>query len=332
MIQVTNLYKSFGDLKVLEDISLHIKKGEIYGLIGRSGVGKSTLLRCINGLESYDAGSMLVDGREVKEMNQKELLAFRKNIGFIFQQFSLLNRMDVYSNVAFPMRSWKYDKKTIDRKVKELLELVGLSDKIHARPSELSGGQKQRVAIARALSLDPTILLCDEATSSLDPKTAYSFTDLLDKINKEMGITIVVVTHQMAILRRICQNITILQEGKVAVTGSVEDIFLKQHPALVELIGQQNIDLSQDGITIKVVISKENSQTPVLTQMVRDLNIDFVISGGAMEKFRDHTMGSILINLQEQDLVKATQYLDAKHIPWYRMSPHEAKAEEVSAC
>ena len=147
-----------------------------------------------------------------------------------------------------------------------------------------------------------------------------------------MGITIVVVTHQMSILRRICQNITILQEGKVAVTGSIEDIFLKQHPALVELIGQQNIDLSQNGITVKVVISKENSQTPVLTQMVRDLNIDFVISGGAMEKFRDHTMGSILINLQEKDLVKAMQYLDARHIPWYRMSPQEAKAEEVSTC
>lgn len=330
MIKITNLHKSFDNLKVLEKINLRIKKGEIYGLIGRSGVGKSTLLRCINGLEQYDSGSLLVDNHEVKLMNKRELLYFRKNIGMIFQQFSLLSRMNVYDNIAFPMHSWKYDKQTIDRKVRMLLELVGLSNKIHAKPNELSGGQKQRVAIARALSLDPTILLCDEATSALDPTTAISITDLLDQINREMGITIVVVTHQMSVLRRICQNVTILQDGKVAVSGPVEEIFLKQNPALVSLIGQQDIKISDKGVTLKVILSKEHSDSPILTQMVRDLSIDFIILGGAMKKFRDQTMGSILINLQENDLLKTTQYLNKKNIPWYRLFTSISEQKDIA--
>ena len=169
MIKIKNLTKSFGELEVLKGIDLHIEKGRIFGLAGRSGIGKSTLLRCINGLEDYHEGTLLVDGVNIKKISPKELRVFRKDIGMIFQQFSLLGRLDVYENIALPLRCWHYDKAFIDKRVKELLEVIGIPDKIHAKTRELSGGQKQRVAIARALAMSPKILLCDEATSALDP-------------------------------------------------------------------------------------------------------------------------------------------------------------------
>ena len=192
MIEITNLQKTFedSDLTVLKDISLKIEDGDIYGLVGRSGAGKSTLLRCINGLTGYQKGNLKVDGCEVKELSGIRLREFRKNIGMIFQQFSLLERKTVYENVALPMECWGWTRQKRDQKVKELLELVGLKEKMNVKPRTLSGGQKQRVAIARALTMDPKILLCDEATSALDPKTTNSILDLLLKINKELKITI----------------------------------------------------------------------------------------------------------------------------------------------
>lgn len=215
MIEILNLQKFYGDTKVLRDINVEIDKGDIYGLLGVSGAGKSTLLRCINGLESYEAGSLKVNDVEVKNLNEKELRAFRKNIGMIFQQFSLLERKTVYENVALPMECWGYKKQDIDKKVKELLELVELGDKIKSKPKELSGGQKQRVAIARALTLDPQILLCDEATSALDPSITNSILELLKKINRELGITIVVVTHQMNVVKQVCNKMAILSKGNL---------------------------------------------------------------------------------------------------------------------
>lgn len=206
MIKATNLKKSFDTLKVLNDINLTIQPGQVYGLIGRSGAGKSTLLRCINGLESYDSGSLNVDGIEVNTLSDKEAREFKRGIGMIFQQFSLLSRLSVYENIALPMKCWNYKKNHIDKKIKELVEMVGIPDKLDARPHELSGGQKQRVAIARALSLDPKILLCDEATSALDPNTAKSIITLLNEINDQLGLTIVVVTHQMSVLRSACEK------------------------------------------------------------------------------------------------------------------------------
>jgi D-methionine transport system ATP-binding protein len=163
MIKISNLYKAYGDLLVLDNVNLEIKKGDIYGLVGVSGAGKSTLLRCINGLESYDQGTLTVDGVDIKTLNRYELRKFRSNIGMIFQQFSLLERKTVYENIALPLQCWKYKKADIDKKVRELLELVELKDKVNIKPRELSGGQKQRVAIARALTLNPKILLCDAA-------------------------------------------------------------------------------------------------------------------------------------------------------------------------
>lgn len=329
MISITHLKKSFAKQTVLNDINLQIGKGKIYGLVGRSGVGKSTLLRCINGLESYDEGSLTVDGIEVNSLSVKAAREFKKEIGMIFQQFSLLSRMNVYENIALPMQCWKYDKGHIDRKVKELMELVGIPDKINALPAELSGGQKQRVAIARALSMNPRILLCDEATSALDPQTANSIIALLDAINKQLGITIVVVTHQMSVLRRCCEEISILEDGKIAESGSVEEIFLRQPKALINLIGKKEQILPHEGVNIKIALSQEVAQKPLLTEMARSLQTDFLIVGWEMDRFRESVLGSVTINMMDADYIKVTEFLNAHQVSWKLVLPLEYEDQSL---
>ncbi|WP_235601262.1 methionine ABC transporter ATP-binding protein [Tissierella sp. P1] len=215
MIEIKNLRKFYGNLEVLKGIDLQIEEGKIFGLVGRSGTGKSTLLRCINGLEKYNEGSLYVGDIDVKNLSEKELRSFRKDVGMIFQHFSLLERLTVYENIALPLRCWNYDKSFIDKRVRELLEVIDIPDKINSKPRELSGGQKQRVAIARALAMEPKILLCDEATSALDPKSTKSIISLLNKINKDLGITMVIVTHEMHVLRSICEEIAIIEDGRI---------------------------------------------------------------------------------------------------------------------
>lgn len=316
MIVAKNVKKSFGDLPVLCGVDLNIEKGKIYGLAGRSGAGKSTLLRCINGLESYDEGTLLVDGIDVKTLSSKSVREFRKDIGMIFQQFSLLNRLTVYENIALPLKAWKYDSNFIDKKVKELLEMVEIPDKINQKPRELSGGQKQRVAIARALTMDPKILLCDEATSALDPKTAKSITTLLNQINRNLGITIVIVTHQMSVLRSSCEEIAILEKGRVAVSGIVEDVFLEQPKALKNLIGESSIMLPSEGINVSIFLSHDNSMKPIITQMARELEIDFTILGGGMEAYRESILGSVIINITEENYKKVEKFLNDHNVRW----------------
>lgn len=316
MIEIKNLKKSFGELQVLSDINLTIDTGKIYGLVGRSGAGKSTLLRCINGLESYDEGTLIVDGIEVKSLNNQTAREFKKDIGMIFQQFSLLNRMTVYENIALPMKCWKYSKTQIDKKVKELVELVGIPDKLYSKSSELSGGQKQRVAIARALSMDPKILLCDEATSALDPQTAKAIISLINKINNELGITIVIVTHQMSVLRRSCENISILENGRIAEQGLVEEIFLRQPQSLRNLIGDKDLILPQSGVNLRILLSKEICHQPIITQMARELKFDFMVLGGDMENYRNNVLGSVIINVSDQKLLTVTQYLNDHKVIW----------------
>ena len=240
MIEICDLNKSFGELNVLKNINLTIPTGEIYGLVGRSGAGKSTLMRCMNGLEGYDSGSVKIDGIEVKDRDKDEMRDLRKEMGMIFQTFSLVSRRSVYQNVALPLKCWKYPKQEIDKRVKELLELVEITEKVDERPEVLSGGQKQRVAIARALALNPKILLCDEATSALDPKTTQSVLNLLQDINRKLGLTIVVVTHQMEVIRSCCDNVMILENGKISEQGSVKEIFLRRPVALLNLLGENS--------------------------------------------------------------------------------------------
>lgn len=316
MIKINNVHKSFNGVEVLKDITLEIKKGEVFGLVGHSGAGKSTLLRCINGLETYDKGSILVNEyEEVKELSNKSVRSFRKNLGMIFQHFSLLERRNVYDNVALPLECWGYSKADIDKRVSDLLELVGLSDKKKSKPRELSGGQKQRVAIARALALNPNILLCDEATSALDPNTTKSILALLRDINEKLGITIIIVTHQMEVVKEICQRVAIMEGGQVIAVGKTEDLFLKNSKALKTLIGEEEI-LPNEGINIRLFFPKDNSNDSIITAMARELDIDFSIVWGKLERFRDDVLGSLVINIKENQKDEVVKYLTSKNMPW----------------
>ena len=314
-VEIKNVVKSFGNVQVIKAVSFTINQGEIYGIIGHSGAGKSTLLRCINGLESYNGGSVNVMGKEVSALNDGELRVFRKELGMIFQNFNLLQRKNVFDNVALPLEVWGYDKNTIKEKVSELLKLVGLEDKILRKPSQLSGGQKQRVAIARALALDPKILLCDEATSALDPKTTKDILQLLLKINKELGITIIIVTHQMEVIKEVCERVALLDGGEIKAEGKAEDLFLKPGKSLKKFLGEEDEEnLPDTGINIKLYFPSNSSENALITRMSRELEIDFSIVWGKLEKFRDQVLGGLVININEEDKEKVLKYLEDKDI------------------
>lgn len=315
MIKLTSVKKNFGHVEVLKDISIEINEGEIYGLIGHSGAGKSTLLRCINGLESYDDGSVNVMGKEIKNLNKNELRTFRKDLGMIFQNFNLLNRKTVYKNIALPLEVWNYDKDKIKDRVLELLKLVDLEDKVNSKPGQLSGGQKQRVAIARALALNPKILLCDEATSALDPKTTKDILALLNKINKELGITIVVVTHQMEVVKEICEKVALLEDGILVAKGAVEEVFLKPGISIKKFLGEEENDtLPTSGVNIRILFPSKCSESAIITRMARELEIDFSIVGGKLEKFREDVLGSLVINIDKSQKDMVLSYLEDKDI------------------
>ncbi len=308
MVLLKDVKKSFQDLQVLTGINFGMTEGRIYGLAGKSGAGKSTLLRCINGLEQYDSGSLTVDGVEVNELTKENLRIFRKNIGMIFQHFSLLERLSVYENVALPMRCWKYKSSAIDLRVRDLLDVVGIGDKINSKPKELSGGQKQRVAIARALTMNPKILLCDEATSALDPNTSKSIVALLKKINKQFGITIVFVTHQMPVIRSLCDEIAILEKGKIVDSGVVEDVFQNRSRALLNLTGEDDLYDYHQMNKVCIAISSDNSVPLDFSAMAQALDIDITVpcNGGFENKIGKS--GST-IKIPERDIPNALRYI-----------------------
>ena len=315
MIEIKHVIKNFGNIQVIKDVSMSIKEGEIYGIIGHSGAGKSTLLRCINGLEAYDGGSITVMGKEVSSLEGSSLREFRKELGMIFQNFNLMQRKNVFDNVALPLEVWGYNKAEINEKVLRLLDLVGLKDKKLSKPSELSGGQKQRVAIARALALDPKILLCDEATSALDPKITKDILALLSKINKELGITIVMVTHQMEVIKEICEKVALLDGGEIKAEGKAEDLFLKPEISLKKFLGEEDDEiLPEEGVNIKLFFPSDSSENSLITKMARDLEIDFSIVWGKLEKFRSEVLGGLVINIKEKDKDKVIKYLKSKDI------------------
>ena len=318
MIKLENVSKNFGDLEVLKDISIEIADHEIFGIIGQSGAGKSTLLRCINGLEDYQSGRIKVDGVEVSLKDKKKLHLLQKNMGMIFQNFNLLERLDVYDNVALPMKFWGMKTKTPEarKKIEGLISLVGLEDKIHARPKELSGGQKQRVAIARALVLDPKILLCDEATSALDPAITRGILDLLQKINKEMGITIIVVTHQMEVVKQICEKVAFIKNGRVVQIGKPEELFIRPNKDIKAFLHEDSELLPEEGVNIQLFFTDESADEPVISNMARKLDADFSISWAKLEDFRSHVYGSLVINIKEEDKEKITAYLDEVKVLW----------------
>jgi D-methionine transport system ATP-binding protein len=325
MIEIQNLYKSYGSLEVLKDISFKIEKGDIFGIIGQSGAGKSTLLRCFNGLENFQKGEV-IDTVKVKDMveqkinvvSQKQMSDIQKEMGMIFQNFNLLNRLNVYDNIALPLKFWKQDPHSLENKqrIEKLLKLVGLEEKSQAYPRQLSGGQKQRVAIARALVLNPKILLCDEATSALDPQITRDILNLLLKINKEMNITIVVVTHQMEVIKQICNKVAFLKDGRVLSVGKPEELFVAPNQEIQKFVGDDIEILPQTGKNIKLFFTNNNSKSHTITQLARTLDINFDICQGKLENFRGSMMGSLIINIDEKDLQAVENYLDQEKITW----------------
>ncbi len=315
MIKVQGVSKSFSEVKVLNDVSFTVEEGDIYGVIGHSGAGKSTLLRCFNGLETYDTGTINIMGKGVKQLSLKELREFRKNVGIIFQSFNLINSKNVFENIAFPLEIWGNDKQFIKERVDSLIELVGLKDKVNTNVKQLSGGQKQRVGIARALSLNPKILLCDEATSALDPKTTKSILELLRDINNKFNITIIVVTHQMEVVKEICNKFILLEGGEIKSHGITEELFIRPTKEMKTLMGEEEL-LPNTGYNIKIFFTKEITKSCLITSIARELDIDFSIVWGRLEKFRDNVMGSLIINASEDNREKILRYLDERSIAW----------------
>ena len=315
MININNLNKHYGSIKVLNNISINIKKGEIFAIVGHSGAGKSTLMRCINGLEDYTDGSLMVNDKEIKTLKKDELREFRKNIGMIFQHFSLIQRKTVFENIALPMQLWGYKKEEISKKVKDLLALVGLEEKIDSYPKELSGGQKQRVAIARALTLDPQILLSDEATSALDPNTTTSILNLLKQINEKLDITIILVTHEMEVVKQIAQKALLLEHGNIIGFDDTEELFLKPDAKMKEFLGETEI-VPKNGINIKIYFPKDNAFQSFITKMARQLDMDFNIVWGKLEEINSHIVGNMVINIEEKDKEKVTNYIKEHNIIW----------------
>lgn len=314
MIRATGLSKAYGDLSVLSDIEVEIAPGEVHGLIGMSGAGKSTLLRCVNGLEPYDSGSLRVDGVELAGLTVPALRAFRKTIGMIFQDFALLERKTVLDNVALPMECWGVSKADRVSRALELLDLVGMLGKQNARPRELSGGQKQRVAIARALALEPKVLLCDEATSALDPRTTRSVLSLLDDINAQLGITILIVTHEMEVVKTACDRMSIMEDGRIVASGLVQDLFIEEPPALRRLIGAATIVAPPGKAVINVVLRNGNLESPVLSAIARDLSVDFSLLSSRVDVCRGSRIAHVYIAVDESRESQVLAYLAARDV------------------
>ena len=315
MIKIENLTKFYGDTQILFDINLEVKKGEIFAIVGHSGAGKSTLLRCINGLESYQGGSLKVFNQEIKNLDETQQRHLRRDVGMIFQHFALMARKNVFENVATPLKFWGYKSDETEKRVRELLNLVGLESKAKSYPSELSGGQKQRVAIARALALNPKILLSDEATSALDPNTTNQILELLEKINKELDISVVIVTHEMEVVKSIAKRAILLEGGKIIGSGSIEELFLKPDEKMKEFLGEVEI-LPSTGTNIRLFFPKEVAQNSVITHMARSLNIDFNIVWGKLEKLNDNVLGSLVINIDEKDKENVLNYIKQSGVLW----------------
>ena len=305
MIEITGLGKYFGDHKVLSDISLSVGKGDVFGIVGHSGAGKSTLLRCLNG----------VKGREVKDLNDVELKQLRRDMGMIFQNFNLMNRKNVFENIMFPLKVWGTPKAEAEARVNELLELVGLSAKRDEKVRNLSGGQKQRVGIARALALNPEILLCDEATSALDPKTTISILELLMDINRKLNVTIIAVTHQMEVVKMICNKVIILDGGRVVDSGDTDKLFLAPGPELRKLITDDYAVIPR-GTNIRLMFPREIANEGIVSKMARELGIDFSIVGGRIEKYRETVMGFLIIHVDDKDVPRIEKWLKENKMFW----------------
>ncbi|SEJ85646.1 D-methionine transport system ATP-binding protein [Pseudomonas linyingensis] len=329
MIQFDNVHKAYRvngrDIPALQATSLQIGAGEIFGLIGHSGAGKSTLLRLINRLEEPSGGRILIDGEDSTALDASALRGLRQRIGMIFQHFNLLASKTVADNVALPLKlAGELPRTAIDARVAQLLERVGLSEHAHKYPAQLSGGQKQRVGIARALATEPKILLCDEATSALDPQTTAQVLQLLAEINRELQLTIVLITHEMDVIRRVCDRVAVMDGGAIVEQGAVADVFLHpQHPTTRRFVleaehvdeGEQRDDFAHvPGRILRLTFRGEATYAPLLGQVARDTGVDYSILAGRIDRIRETPYGQLTLALTGGDLDAALARLDAADV------------------
>ena len=322
MIEIKNLCKTYsltdGSVEALKDVSLSIPDGDVFGIIGMSGAGKSTLVRCINMLERPTAGSVAIDGKDLTKMTEKELRAERQSITMIFQGFNLLMQKNCLRNVCFPLELAGVKKAEATKKAQSLLELVGLGDKASAYPAQLSGGQQQRVAIARALATNPKVLLCDEATSALDPKTTGAILELIRDINRKLGITVIIITHQMSVVESTCRHVAILEEGQVVEQGEVSAVF--SHPkseAARRLVFPEGnpeslLCAGSGSRLIRVVFNGADATgKPLIARMATEAGIEANIAYASTRSIEGRTYGSMLLSIEDKndDLARAIAYL-----------------------
>ena len=314
-IEIKNVSKSFGNLKVLDDVSLTINKGDIYGVLGLSGAGKSTLVRCINGLETFDEGEILFNDKLLASPTHKVDRVNKRKIAMIFQSFNLLQQVDVLKNVEFALEINNIPNKR--EKAIEALKLVGLGDKLHAYPSELSGGQAQRVAIARALVLEPEVLLSDEATSALDPETTSSILKLLKKLNKELGLTVIMISHQINVIEEICNRVAILSNAKLVEEGEFSDVFLNPKTDIAKsLIYSNHVKtLLDESKTIRLIFDG-NLDEPVIANIVEECGILVSIMYADTKVIDGKMYGQLVFKLPKKtkDITKLRKYLDLHNI------------------
>lgn len=311
MINIVNVTKQYGDLKAIDDVSLKIHKGEIFGIIGYSGAGKSTLLRCLNLLETPTTGKVIVDGKDLTTLTKKEVRTERQKIGMIFQHFHLISAKKVYDNVAHSLKAAGKSKAEIKQRVPELLKMVGLEDRAGHYPAQLSGGQKQRVGIARALANEPKILLCDEATSALDPTTTESILTLLKDINKKMGITIVLITHEMEVIQKICDRIAVMENGAVVEYGDIYDLFsdpqtelTKQFVSTVHSLKlPKRLQQGRLGQVIQITFRGESAEEGIIAETLRKFDVNINILHGQITYIKDKPLGTLIIEVTGDDTV-----------------------------
>lgn len=336
MIQLSNIEKIYdgasGPVHALKGINLHIKRGEIYGVIGLSGAGKSTLIRCINMLERPTKGKVIVDGEDLTAMSDSQLRKARKSIGMIFQHFNLLSSATVYENVAFPLTLIGTKKSEIAKKVLPLLELVGLADKKDQYPAQLSGGQKQRVGIARALASDPKVLLCDEATSALDPQTTKSILELIRDINQKLQLTVVLITHEMQVIKEICDNVAVIENGVICEQGTVLDVFTNpQQPITREFISViisrdipeafkdakiSQIPIPNSSLLVRLSFIGNSAEEPVISSLIRRFAVDTNIIYGNVDHIKSTPYGTLVLEItgEDEEIQKSLNYLQERNL------------------
>ncbi|OTN77684.1 ABC transporter ATP-binding protein [Enterococcus sp. 8G7_MSG3316] len=315
LIELTHVKKSYAQKKTavhaVNDVSLQVEKGDIYGIVGYSGAGKSTLVRLLNGLELPTAGDVVINGQNILALKNKELRNFRKKIGMIFQHFNLLWSRTVIENIELPLELAGVKKAARRQKAKELVQLVGLEGREDAYPAQLSGGQKQRVGIARALANDPEILLCDEATSALDPQTTEEVLELLLSINKTLDLTIVLITHEMNVIRKICNKVAVMELGQIVEEGSVQAVFSNPQQAVTKRFVQQDLEPEEDpeelrqafvrenphGRLVTLTFTQDNANEPVISQAIRQFNIDVNVVYGKIQQTNEGSFGALTVLL-----------------------------------